>query len=337
LSSAGEVESALSATALGAAADSPALATFSVVVPLYQKRHRVAACLASVGAQSLAPLEVLVIDDGSTDGGADVAAALGNGLVRCVRQDNQGAAAARNHGVELARGDYIAFLDADDTWQPGHLAALAGLAARHPAATILGTSWSESGLPVRDAELDKRALDSGDRLIDLATFLDRATSGLPPFWTSAVAVRRDAVPDGGLFPVGSRVAEDQHAWLRLLERGSGVRGADVTADYYLDPVSPTMARPHADDFDSVIFTEWSRLKGPAYRRFVTGQRLYTIERHIGRTPDRVLLGHLLRTGRPLQPVRRLRILARMLRVHLRRLAGRARSGATRTAVGDQES
>jgi len=331
LSSAGGVESALSVPALDGAADSPALPTLSVVVPLYQKRHRVEACLASVSAQSLAPLEVLVVDDGSTDGGAEVAAGLGNGLVRCVRQENQGAAAARNLGIQFASGDYIAFLDADDTWQPEHLATLAGLAARHPTATIIGSGWSESGRPVRDPELG-----GGDRIIDLETFLERATAGLPPFWTSAVAVRRDALPHAGLFPVGSRVAEDQHAWLTMLERGPGVRGDQVTADYYLDPVNPTVARPHPDDFTSVIFGEWSRKKAPAYRRFVTGHRLYTIERHIGHTPNRVLLAHLLRTGRPLWPVRRLRIVARMLREEFRGRATRGRPEATARAVPNRE-
>jgi glycosyltransferase involved in cell wall biosynthesis len=289
--------------------DSPKLApAFSVIIPLYQKRHRIEACLASVLAQLYPALEVLVVDDGSTDGGGELVRALGNSRVQYVRQDNQGASAARNHGLRLAKGSYVAFLDADDTWHDGHLAALAGLAQRHPTATILGTAWSESGRAVKDPELGE-----GDTVVELATFLRRASAGLPPFWTSAVALRRSALPTTDLFPVGSRVAEDQHAWLTLLEVGAGVRGDAVTADYFLDEVNPTVARPHADDFASVIFTDWSSRKGQDYRRFVTGHRLYTIERHIGHTPNRVLLGHLVRTGPPLQVVRRLRILARLLR------------------------
>jgi hypothetical protein len=114
------------------------------------------------------------------------------------------------------------------------------------------------------------------------------------------------------------VAEDQHAWLTLLEVGAGVRGDAITADYFLDEVHPTVARPHPDDFTSVIFTDWSSRRGADYRPFVTGHRLYTIERHVGHTPARVLLGHLVRTGPPLQVVRRLRILARLLRHELRR-------------------
>lgn len=323
------MEPTLSAAVRGTGVDpeASALPTFSVVVPLYQKRHRVLACLESVSSQSLAPLEVLVIDDGSTDGGADLVRALGNDLVKVVRQDNQGVSAARNLGVGLARGDYVAFLDADDTWRPEHLRTLAGLAQRHPAAPIIGTGWSEGGQPVGDP-----GFVAAERTVDLDTFLLRTAAGHPPLWTSAVAVRRDRLESSALFPVGSRLAEDQYAWLSMLKLGSGVRSAAVTADYFVDPLNPTVARPHADDFESVIFTEWSRERSAGYRRFTTAHRLYTIERHIGHTPDRILLGHLLRTGRPLQPVRRLRILARMVRGHLKRLARSVRPAQRDAAV-----
>ncbi len=306
--------------------------TFTVVIPLYQKRHRIENCLASVMTQTHAPFEVLVIDDGSTDGGGAIVRAMATGGLRYISQANQGAAAARNHGLRLARGSYVAFLDADDTWGAGHLAALSGLAQRHPAATILGTAWSESGRPVRDPELGE-----GDQAVDLGTFLRRASAGWPPFWTSAVALRRSALPTTDLFPIGSRVAEDQHAWLTLLEVGPGVRGDEITADYFLDEVHPTVARPHSDDFTSVIFTDWSTRTGGDYRRFVTGHRLYTIERHIGHTPALVLLGHLLRTGRPVQPVRRLRILARVLRDELRRVVDwRPRRTSSASVAGGGE-
>jgi len=302
------------------------LPTFSVIIPLYQKRHRIEACLASVMAQTHPALEVLVVDDGSTDGGGELAQGMATGRLHYVRQVNQGASAARNHGLRLAKGSYVAFLDADDTWLDGHLEALALLASRHPAATIVGSGWSESGRPVRDPHLGE-----GDQVIDLVTFLRRATAGLPPFWTSAVALRRSALRSTDLFPVGSRVAEDQHAWLTLLERGAGVRGDSVTADYFLDEVNPTVARPHPDDFASVIFTEWGTRSGADYRRFVTGHRLYTIERHIGHTSPRVLLGHLVRTGPPVLPARRLRILARLLRNQLRGWIARRRHPAAATA------
>ncbi|MCW5850181.1 MAG: glycosyltransferase family 2 protein [Anaerolineae bacterium] len=86
----------------------------SVIIPVYNGSRYLDAALASVQAQTHSPLDMIVVNDGSTDGSAAIAAAYP--AVRLVSQPNQGTAAARNHGVNLARGDYLAFLDQDDVW-----------------------------------------------------------------------------------------------------------------------------------------------------------------------------------------------------------------------------
>src|ERR671919_44147 len=94
-------------------------AAISVVVPVYNGEVYLRPALDSIFRQTLLPAQVLVIDDGSTDGSAEVARRCPN--VELLRQENLGAAAARNRGVEAARGELLAFLDADDLWTPEKL------------------------------------------------------------------------------------------------------------------------------------------------------------------------------------------------------------------------
>jgi glycosyltransferase involved in cell wall biosynthesis len=101
----------------------------SVVIPAYNSAGWIAEALASVAAQTAPADEVLVVDDGSTDGTAELVESLG---ARCLRQANAGCAAARNAGVRAATGDLIAFLDADDLWTPEKLEVQAEHMERNP-------------------------------------------------------------------------------------------------------------------------------------------------------------------------------------------------------------
>lgn len=96
--------------------------TVSVVIPCYNGAEFLRETLASVLAQTQPVLEVIVVDDGSTDNSAEIAASFGP-LVRVIRQPNRGESAARNCGVRQSRGEWIAFLDADDIWLPNRIEA----------------------------------------------------------------------------------------------------------------------------------------------------------------------------------------------------------------------
>lgn len=103
----------------------------SVIVPVYNGERFLAEALDSVLAQSSAPYEIIVVDDGSTDGTPEVAARYRE-RVRYLRQDNAGPAAARNAGLMRAGGEVMAFLDADDLWHPDKLARQAARFAARP-------------------------------------------------------------------------------------------------------------------------------------------------------------------------------------------------------------
>ena len=98
--------------------------TFTCVIPAYNREDTVGRAIESALAQSHPPKEVLVVDDGSSDRTAEVVEGYG-GVVRCLRQANAGGAAARNAGARAATAEWIAFLDSDDYWTPGHLEAVA--------------------------------------------------------------------------------------------------------------------------------------------------------------------------------------------------------------------
>lgn len=121
------------------AASSPA-PLVSVIIPAFNRADTIIRALRSVFAQDGATFEVIVVDDGSTDGTGDVAEALADPRVRVVRQANAGVSAARNRGIAEAQGDLIAFLDSDDEWLPGKLAAQVSLL--HAGSPCLGMVYS---------------------------------------------------------------------------------------------------------------------------------------------------------------------------------------------------
>ena len=121
--------------------------TFSIVIPLYNKAAAVTHTLESVLAQTLTDFEVLIIDDGSTDGGAEVVKvwldSAGDSRFQLLSQANAGVSATRNRGIGLTQGEYLIFLDADDLWEPTYLAHIQDLMTQFPQAGAYATAFVE--------------------------------------------------------------------------------------------------------------------------------------------------------------------------------------------------
>jgi len=107
---------------------------FSVVIPLYNKEKTIGRAIESVLAQTYGELELIVVDDGSTDSGAAVAEGYGDERLRVIRQSNAGVSAARNAGIDAAGSEFIGFLDADDAWKPDFLDSIKQLIELFPGA-----------------------------------------------------------------------------------------------------------------------------------------------------------------------------------------------------------
>lgn len=195
----------------------------SIVIPLYNKGKLVERALASVAAQGFRDYEVVVVDDGSTDGSGDIvrrfASERGMAGVRVIAQPNAGVAAARNRGIAEARGAYVAFLDADDEWKPGHMVALHDLAARYPQCDVFATNYENLMADGRTVPNMLRHLpfDGATGVID--NYFVMAAESNPPLWTSAVMARKEALQAVGGFLPGIKSGEDLLTWARLAVNG----------------------------------------------------------------------------------------------------------------------
>lgn len=186
--------------------------SISVVIPAYNASRYIAETLESVLNQTLAPAEVLVIDDGSTDETAAVAEQFAP-RVKVFRRANARQGASRNFGVQQARGEWVAFIDSDDIWEPKKLERQMEEVARTPGVGLCYTAL----VPFRVVE-GEVVLDAPSRVPPAAKIreaLYHSTTFLP----STVLVRRSTFLEAGGFATHFRVAEDWDLWLRMLHSG----------------------------------------------------------------------------------------------------------------------
>ena len=191
--------------------------TFSIIIPLYNKSLFIAEALASVQAQTYPALEIIVIDDGSTDDGPKRVRAISDPRIRLLRQANAGVSIARNRGIELAKGDFVLFLDADDRYLPDFLATIVRLVDHFPSAAMYATGYF-------------RFQNDGSRCITPVSSELKSKEGLVKdfyaawcksafFYTVSLAIRREVFADRDMrFPAGEGLGEDQDLWFRIAER-----------------------------------------------------------------------------------------------------------------------
>ena len=201
----------------------------SVVIPAFNCGDYIVEAIASVVAQDYPDIEIVVVDDGSSD---DTAAKVTSAFpeVLYIRQENAGSAIARNRGILASSGELVAFLDADDLWLPGKLDKQVRYLMEHPEVSLVYTDFSRSA----DVEHDissrlatRKFWTQGSEFLSLLrqNFLH----------TSSVILRRKILADSGIFDPKFRNAQDWDLWIRVGEVGRFALIDEVLTRYRLHP------------------------------------------------------------------------------------------------------
>ena len=183
--------------------------SISVIIPSYNRAHLLPRCLNSVISQEYAPVEIIVVDDGSTDSTRDLLKRSYPGI-RLITQVNKGVSAARNVGISAAKGDWLAFLDSDDTWFPGKLRRQAQTIETSPDSNIVHTDeiWIRNGVRVNPQRKHKK---HGGSIFKYCLPL----CAISP---SSVMIHSRVFDRVGLFDETLPVCEDYDLWLRICAR-----------------------------------------------------------------------------------------------------------------------
>ena len=252
----------------------------SIVIPLYNKAQSITHTLDSVLAQTYTDYEVVVVDDGSTDGSGQVVEGYQSQIalvtnhqsqIRLIQKPNGGVSSARNAGILAAKGEYVAFLDGDDLWDSTYLEELAKMIADYPDAGIYGIGCVHTNgnqLPKEDAA------KSYFRGV-LTDWFARGGA----FTGSSTTIRRDIFDEVGEFDTRMTHGEDMDMWWRVLFKYPGAYYAKPLAFYLQDAENRAMNRlmpleKHIPYYLDKYADE--RAKDAAFRKFCDTQMVYRL-------------------------------------------------------------
>ena len=205
----------------------------SIVIPLYNKAKSIANTIRCIQAQTYQNFEIVVVNDGSTDQSENVVALIPDNRIKLYNKSNGGVSSARNYGIQKANYEYIAFLDADDYWEPTYLEELVKLINDFPNAGLYGLGfghiWQEN------KELINHDLPDLFRGI-----IENPWQRGCIYWTSSSTTTKTVIQSVGLFDERMSHGEDLDMWYRILLRYSGVFYNKTLAYYRQDSENRAM-------------------------------------------------------------------------------------------------
>ena len=206
---------------------------FSIVIPLYNKEKSIKNAIQSVLAQTIPDFELLVINDGSTDESVKIVASIPDKRIKIINKVNGGVSSARNKGILNAEYDYIAFIDADDHWEPDFLKSIKDLISEYPGAGAYGTAYI--------CKFDSKILNlfSAKKRGLITDFFKQVYEG-PILHASSVCIKKTTFEDIGYFDERVKRGEDYDMWARIARGSSIAVSTDPKAWYRLDAENRAM-------------------------------------------------------------------------------------------------
>ena len=252
-------------------------------MPLYNKAPYVAKAVESVLGQTCSEWELVVVDDGSKDGGGDIVLKYNDPHIRLHRQENAGVSVARNNGVAMATGEYVCFLDADDWWEPTFLEEMSGLIGRHPDAGIYGTNyWFVKNGQKRPSTIGfEKKFEEGE--VNYCRLY--ASTLCMPLWTGAVCMPKHVFEEIGGFKPGVKLGEDFILWVHTALKHNVVMTRKALSNYNQDVDvawrgTHRVHRPEDHMLWNLDDLETEEKTNPDYKQLIDNLRTYNMQFYI---------------------------------------------------------
>ncbi len=252
-------------------------------MPLYNKAPYVAKAVESVRAQTCGEWELIVVDDGSKDGGGDIVLKYSDPRIRLHRQENAGVSVARNNGVAMATGEYVCFLDADDWWEPTFLEEMSGLIGRHPDAGIYGTNyWFVKNGQKRPSTIGfEKGFEEGE--VNYCRLY--ASTLCMPLWTGAVCMPKHVFEEIGGFKPGLKLGEDFVLWVHTALKHKVVLTRKMLSNYNQDVDvawrgTHRVHRPEDHMLWNLDDLKAEEKTNPDYKQLIDNLRVYNMQFYI---------------------------------------------------------
>ena len=224
----------------------------SIVIPLYNKEKQIQKTLKSVLLQTYQDFEIVIVNDGSTDSSVQHVLEVKDKRIRLFHQENAGVSAARNKGIKKSKGDLIAFLDADDEWDPEYLQTQINLIQKYPQCHEYACNYVIKDMQgsITKTIINNLPFKNNDGY--LTNYFEVASHSNPPLWTSTIVVRKSAIEDVGGFPIGIKSGEDLITWAKLAIKYQIAYNKKALASFLFDKtnfnIDQQSRKPENNDF-----------------------------------------------------------------------------------------